>query len=116
MNMEFRRERIPKPEVAEVLPETIAAAAIKIKGELFQGGTHGDAWQIALIDHPEFDTEPDLQIDSGFLTSTNRYVTREEGMEIAKKAEQLRKEVGRRSKLDSNDIWHHNDEPEPIDD
>ncbi len=107
MGLEFRHEK-PKQPTPEMMPEKvekIASAALKIKGELYEGPTHGDAWNSALMKHPEFDTGNDLEIDEGFLTSLGRFVTREEGKEIAEKSAQLRKPIhDGRNWLDSNDV------------
>lgn len=70
------------------MPESIASAAILFKGETFTGVNHGIAVQALEKAHPDWHTMGEKPIQ-GFLTSTRRFVDREEAGEIAMKAEQL---------------------------
>lgn len=70
-------------ESAKPVQETVASAAVKLAdGEVVTGKTHG---QIA-ADLGERDL---TGADDGFVTSTGRYVTREEGMKLAKETGQV---------------------------
>ncbi len=73
-------EATPSPQA----PETVATAAVKLAdGKVVTGKTHGQI----IADLP---AESDLTgADDGFVTSTGRYVTREEGMKIAKESAQV---------------------------
>jgi hypothetical protein len=78
-----------KPGVlaAEPQAETIAQAAVKFSdGEVRTGQTHGSI--VEAIDAKDLRGSED-----GFVTNTGRYVSREEAMKIAKKANQLKPEA-----------------------
>lgn len=77
------KEATPTPPEPVNAPETIASAAVKLAdGRVITGKTHG---QIA-ADLGDVDL---TGADDGFVTSTNRYVGREKGMQIAKASSQV---------------------------
>lgn len=77
-------------------PERISAAAIRYKGKVYTDLNHTDATMKAVKA-----TGDDLNIvakataatdNDGFVTSTGRYVTRQEAVQVAERAEQLQAE------------------------
>lgn len=74
----------PQPTLA---PESIRAAALRsASGEVFEGTTHGDAatnlFKAGQQLHPK-------EAGDGFVTSSGRFVNRDEALDIAEKAHQL---------------------------
>jgi len=70
--------------------ERITLAAIKYKGDIFTGRLHSDAWKIMTEKYPEAVMTKDRE--DGFMTSTGRFVSGEEALEIADNADQLQNE------------------------
>lgn len=74
------------------VPETIRGAAIRHRGEIFEGPLHSDAYEAAAsktglaFGDIIGATNPR---DSGFVTSTGRFVSREEAERIARAARQI---------------------------
>ena len=85
-----------KPESG--LQERIVSAAIKYKGEIFSGKSHYDAWLPMSAKYPETTTISEGRVD-GFLTNTERFVSREEALEIAKAADQLERSLSHTDEL-----------------
>lgn len=76
-------EATPTPPAPKEAPETVSTAAVKLSdGEVVTGKTHGQI----VADLGDRDL---TGADDGFVTSTGRYVTREEGMKIAKASAQM---------------------------
>lgn len=84
------------PRTGEGLQESIRAAAVRYQGKTYEGALHSDAYEAAAQDTgKEFgrvigDTKPQ---DAGFITSTGRYVDREEAARIANRAGQTTHDV-----------------------
>ena len=70
-------------------PESITAAAIRFDGNLFTGKNHAEAIMNMEEVFPDWKTSG-IKPDDGFVTSTGRYVKRDEAGRIAEQAEQLR--------------------------
>lgn len=88
-------------------PESVRSAAILWNGEVYAAATHGMALLNLKKTHPEY-----RAVSEGFVTSTGRFVSREEAKEIAERAEQLnhldehqRKDAGELG-LDSSHLRH----------
>lgn len=75
-------------------PETIKAAALRVGDQVFTGLTHGDAFEKALAAGVSEDALGLASRDSGFVTSTGRYVGREEALPIAQASGQKYRRVG----------------------
>ena len=71
-NQDFRKNPI----------EGIKCAAIRYKNELFLGKTHGAAWLLMTEKYPETVNNQEGRED-GFVTTEERFVNREEALEIA---------------------------------
>lgn len=89
-------------------PESIKAAAIMWDGALYTGVNHMLALRQLEKEHPDWRGKESVQ---GFLTSDDRFVTRQEAGEIAEKAEQLKhlsgaEQTDATSRLDSDHLWH----------
>lgn len=72
--------------------ETISGAATRYGGKVYQGAHHGEAVELAAKDTGKTIDEiadATLAADDGFVTSTGRFVSRQEAMGIAKSAGQL---------------------------
>ncbi len=67
--------------------ETISAAAIEYEGEIFRGRNHAEAIMEMEMKIPDY--EPN-KVRDGFVTSTGRYVERDEALEIAKRQGQTK--------------------------
>ena len=68
----------------EESPEEIGLSALEVRGELFTGLHHADAWNKIFDKHPEWRGRiEDHEIREGFMTSKGRFVDREEGHQIA---------------------------------
>lgn len=95
-------KNVPKQQIAPRLSarETIVAAAFRYKGKIYQGNVHNIAVQAAADAHgmeigefldklnQESGHSETFQEFNGFLTSSGRYVDREEATKIATRAEQ----------------------------
>ncbi len=79
-------ERDPEKLVSET--ERITASAIKIGERLFTGNTHSDAIGQMQEVYPKW-VDSGLDAVDGFVTSTGRFVLRDEAGEIAQRARQL---------------------------
>ncbi|MBI2109197.1 MAG: hypothetical protein HYT93_03420 [Parcubacteria group bacterium] len=93
--------------------EKITASAIRLGGQIFTGNTHMDAVIAMEEERPDwsdYDTKP----EDGFMTSTGRFVQRDEAGEIAEKAEQL-DHLGLKRKRDASEYLdaHDVDELKP---
>ncbi len=70
---------------AQEREEKIISAAILYKGELFVSANHGDAMNEAWTKHPNLLSEiakGGTSIIEGFVTTTGRFVNREEARKI----------------------------------
>jgi hypothetical protein len=74
-------------------PETLKAAALKVGDQVFTGPTHGDAYEKALAAGISEDAISKIDMN-GFVTSTGRYVTREEALGVAQASGQKFRRVG----------------------
>lgn len=91
-----------QPDAEQVQGESIADAAVKVGGKIYTGRTHLIALEVAanelgvpvedLFDRKEGDPGF-ITADDGFVTSTGRYVNREEASRIAEAAEQTKAPV-----------------------
>jgi hypothetical protein len=75
--------------------ETIGPAATNVEGKIFAGKNHTETTEAAAkaknMDFDEFiDKHTDDQVQHGFLTSTGRFVDRDEALSIARKNDQLK--------------------------
>lgn len=71
--------------------ETITQSVVRFKnGEEYAGALHSDAVEAFQAAHPEIgpDEAYKMMLDQGFQTSTGRYVSREEALQVARKADQ----------------------------
>ncbi|HEY4489064.1 MAG TPA: hypothetical protein VJA87_01125 [Candidatus Paceibacterota bacterium] len=68
--------------------EKITAAAIRCEGVIFSGSTHADAFLALKEKSPEWNWD-EHTLEDGFVTSSGRFVSREEASQIAKNANQL---------------------------
>lgn len=86
----------------EYVPESISLAALMYRGEVFSGASHKD---IALKLKRKYSDASKIsveELEDGFLTSTGRFVSREEATEIAKACGQI--PMDHKEPLDSGDI------------
>jgi hypothetical protein len=74
-----------RPQVIE--GETITESAVRVDGQTFTGPTHGDAF-LKVEEKMGEKARAITAVDEGFITSTGRYVGRDEAAEIAARAEQ----------------------------
>ncbi len=82
------------------IKERIKASAVRYKGQIFTGQTHGDALLVLEEAFPDYRAR---EVEDGFVTSSGRYVDRTEAREIAKKNDQIKPGPGTSSDiLDSN--------------
>jgi hypothetical protein len=91
----------PKVENTGAL-ESIKRMAARYKDEVFTGVLHSDCADAFRTAHPEFDgvAEQDAGLEIGYVTNTGRFVNREEALQIALVADQVREEaIGRNPKL-----------------
>lgn len=89
-------------------PEKVTKAAIRVHGEIFTGKTHGEAMIQMEEKYPDW-LESKASVEDGFITSTGRFINREEAGKIALDTGQIehleaeeKAESG--SNLDSEDI------------
>jgi len=86
--------------------ETISQAALFYGGEIYtvpRPGRHCDVIKMMCNDYGLRNmSRPENQ---GFVTSTGRFVNREEGLKIAQEANQIIKKHPRASELYSEDMW-----------
>ncbi|GAB2178710.1 hypothetical protein [Dongia sp. agr-C8] len=75
-------------------PETLKAAALKVGDRVFTGQTHADAFDAAIAAGISEDALGLANRDSGFVTSTGRYVGREDALSIAQESGQKYRRVG----------------------
>ncbi|MBW3569700.1 MAG: hypothetical protein KY467_01220 [Gemmatimonadetes bacterium] len=77
-------------------PERVRSAALRYRGKVYEGGTHGDAanravddgdWTEAMAD--KYGVVPIEGLDEGFVTTSGRYVSREEAKGLAKAGKQM---------------------------
>jgi tartrate dehydratase beta subunit/fumarate hydratase class I family protein len=66
-------------ESGEKITEKIAAAAIRLDGEIFTGRDHLEAIMQMEETVPDWETL-DIRPEDGFVTNTGRYVEREMGL------------------------------------
>lgn len=97
--MHFESQPQKKPSVPEVTPvhirktvesgpEKISCAVVELNGEHFAAPNHFTALLEMRRQHPNWIQEG-LHPKEGFLTTTGRFVSREEAFEIADQAGQL---------------------------
>ena len=80
--------------------EKIKSAALEYNGETFLGANHGLAFGALMQAHPDYALD---SIRDGFITSTGRFVSREEADHIAVMNGQKKLNKQRR-RLDSDDL------------
>jgi hypothetical protein len=86
--------------------ERLVAVAIRYGGTVYRWPTEGrHGWVIEQMIRDGLPREAVFAQNQGFVTSTGRFVTRQEAVEIARKARQLRREIGRARTLFSEDCW-----------
>ncbi len=69
--------------------ETIFRAACMVKGEIYEGFNHFEAFMVAVnLGRATTDDYGELNHQEGFTTSTGRFVDREEAYQIALRAQQ----------------------------
>ncbi|MEI8339474.1 MAG: hypothetical protein WCF94_02305 [bacterium] len=73
-----------QPTTQETISEKITSAAIRYEGQFYTGRNHGEA--VIELERLISHYDPS-KIESGFLTSTNRFVSHDEAVAIAKKAQ-----------------------------
>ena len=80
----------------EHFPEIVICSAIKLPdGKIFRGHRHSDCIRTARdfivwnagVDPGDHHWHPSMSRDQGFITSTNRYVGREEGLRLQMQAD-----------------------------
>jgi hypothetical protein len=76
-------ESFPRPQA-----EKVKEAAILIEGHIFTGQMHGIAFNKARATMPNFEQVKD-SIEQGFVTTTGRFVSREEAGVLADNSGQL---------------------------
>ncbi len=89
--------------------------AARYKDEVYTGVLHSDCSDAFRAAHPEFVrvSEQDVGLEMGYVTSQDRFVGREEALEIAHRADQLKEGViQRRSRLLSDDLKQNSGEKE----
>lgn len=96
-------ESFPTPKI-----EKITAAAIRVNGEIFTGQMHFMAYEKARLTIPNFEAVQST-MEQGFVTTSGRFVSREEAGELADQAGQLEhlEEVSRAHavrRLDSHNL------------
>src|SRR5688572_17743612 len=75
-------------EEPEDIPEKIELSAVRFRGEVFTGKTHVDALKELGKRYPDWEAIREL-LEGGFITTTGRYVDRDEAGKIAMNAGQL---------------------------
>lgn len=78
-----------KFENAESAPETITLSAIRLGEDIFTGKNHIDAISEMEGEYPDWAEDQECKPEDGFITSTGRFVQRDEAGLIAKRAGQL---------------------------
>jgi len=103
--MTLERRRLYARGVEGESVERIDAAAVQYGDDVFVGINHGEAYEKLTAIHPEI-IAANADIKNGFLTSTGRFVSRDEASVIADKAEQIRDEMKNkiRTGLHSEDL------------
>ena len=88
--------------------EEIKSTAILYKGEIFTGPTHGHAFGELLKSYPDCKSE-EVMDDDGFITTSGRYVAREEAVKIAQAAKQIFPQKNKPDKeiLSSEDVQRY---------
>ncbi|MDD5318797.1 MAG: hypothetical protein PHF79_03215 [Candidatus Pacebacteria bacterium] len=83
--------------------EAISAAALEYEGELFTAHSHAEAFLLLEKARPNF---IDSEVHDGFITTTGRFVDRDEALEIAKQTQQVSPSRLKRGEnvLDSKEI------------
>lgn len=76
-------------EQAEVIKETVVAAALMLDGVLYTGKNHAVIISDLQERDPHFSLENIVKLTDGFVTNTGRFVDRFEAEEIADKAGQI---------------------------
>ena len=90
------------------MAETIERAAIRFRGEVIdtpRPGRHCTIFMYSIYPVMTDDDECVHPEDQGFVTSTGRFVGRQEAMEIARAANQLIHEPYQPNCLFSEDVW-----------
>jgi hypothetical protein len=106
VGLERQKRKIDRPSPQKEEPEKIEWPALRINGTIYRSITHGDAWERAVHEHPEYYDEG-VSIETGFLTTKNRFVDRKEALRIAEENSQLIKRVRQRKKgLHSSHIFN----------
>lgn len=92
-------------------PEKIKASALRFRGQVFTGHTHTDAMRELGESYPDWGNLPD-RVEDGFITTTGRYVDRDEAGQIADRADQIT-QLGRTHGADEYLDSHHVKELKP---
>lgn len=90
----------------EAIVERITEAALRYRGNIFTGPNHGVALTELGETYPGFNEK---SIETGFLTSDDRFVDRGEAYAIAHKQKQLKRTFGgsiEGRELDSDDVQY----------
>lgn len=102
-----------REEVEKLFPEIVICAAVRAKdGTIYRGHRHGHALYkpFGLQGMPGYEGERPHGDDQGFITSRNRYVTREEAYRIfvesgAVSVDESRHPMAGRMELYSEDLY-----------
>lgn len=74
-------------------PEMVDKAALQYGGKTYTGINHGYALQDIMNEHGSSDNIDFKSVKDGFTTTTGRFVSREEAMDIAKAQDQIDQKV-----------------------
>ena len=103
----------------EEITETIEMAALQYGEEIFVGYSHAHALDKLALKYPHWERGTETMLE-GFITNTDRFVTRDEAGLIAKKVDQIEHLSEQRlpnaeRSLDSDDIKHLGYNPNDFD-
>lgn len=91
MSLEAPMAEVPQSDnEEEQSAEKVVAAAVRFGGQVFTGVMHFHAREKAKEEFPDFPHRDGEVQEEGFLTSTGRFVDRDEATDIADKADQLK--------------------------
>lgn len=110
MSIEGQHSERPRTESGG--PECIKTAAVIFNGELYTGIMHADA--LEQIEEKYMFWPDTSSYTAGFLTNTDRFVSREEAQKIAAAADQVREEGRNEESLLAENIkWTKNQANRP---
>lgn len=85
---------IPLAGAPNTVPETVGKSAVVIQGKTYTGDNHGFALSQFMDENPGVDLNKALKgYKDGFMTSKDRFVSREEAFDIAKNQNQIEDKV-----------------------